>query len=319
MIVVFSPNTAHEVIVGVPRLVPGAVLRAQQAVERVGGKGVNVARFCGRMGVGVRLVAIADEAGQQALVDEPDLALATLQVVPSGVRARTDVIVVGRGGQATVVNGMAPALTAAVVEGATALLLDGLEAGDLLVLTGSLPAGAPVDLYAALIRSARRVGARTLLDASGGWLRAALPAAPDVVKVSAAELAGARDVTTSAAWTRGREAASEPAALIVTNGRHGARLWTVDARWTIAAARQEPVNPIGAGDAVTAALGVRLAAGATLPEALAEGVAWGAAKVRDFDLAVDPSLAQSLRSGVSVVRRATPRAASRTSDMPPMR
>ncbi len=319
MIVVFSPNTAHEVIVGVPKLVPGAVLRAQRAVERIGGKGVNVARFSGRMGVGVRLVAITDDAGHEALSDEPDLGLATIQVVPSGVRARTDVIVVDGDGRATVLNGTAPALAPAVVERATARLLDGLASGDLLVLTGSLPAGASVDLYASLIGSARRVGARTLLDASGGWLHAALRAIPDVVKVSTAELAAARDLTSANAWARGRDAVPEPSALILTNGRRGARLWTDDGRWTIAAAPQEPVNPIGAGDAVCAGLVVQLAAGATLPEALAEGVAWGAAKVREFDLAVDPSLARSLRSGVNVVRRATPRAVTKRSDTPATR
>ena len=193
------------------------------------------------------------------------------------------------------------------------------RAGDLLVLTGSLPSSAPVDLYARLIGAAQAVGARCVLDASGGWLRAALPAAPDVVKVSIAELASARDVTPTAAWERGREAAPEPGSLILTAGRRGARLWTDERCWTVAAARQTPVNPIGAGDAVTAGLCAALASGGSIPDALADGVAWAAAKVLDFDLALDPGLARSLRPSVSVVPRATPRAASRSGDTPPTR
>lgn len=317
MIVVFSPTTAHELIVDVPRLVPGEVHRARRAVARIGGKGVNVGGFCARMGIGVRLVAIADEAGALELAHEPDLALATVQVVASGVRARTDVICVEASGRATVLNGAAPGPALAVIETAVGQLLDGLRPDDLLVLTGSLPPSAPVDLYARLIGAARDRGARSVLDASGAWLAAALPAAADVVKVSNAELAGARDVSLAAAWSHGRAAAPEPASLIVTAGRRGARLWAAEGCWTLAAARQVAVNPIGAGDAVTAGLCAGLANGSSITDALADGVAWGAAKVREFDLALDPGLARALRAGVSVGRRATPRVASRIGDTPP--
>jgi len=306
MIVVFSPTTAHELIVDVPRLVPGDVHRARRAVERIGGKGVNVARFCGRMGIGVRLVAIADEPGALELAQEPDLALATLQLVASGVTARTDVICVEATGRATVLNGTAPGPGSAVIEAAVRLLLDALRPGDVLVLTGSLPPSAPVDLYAQLISAAHARGARCVLDASASWLSAALPAAADVVKVSTAELAGARAVTKAAAWSAGRDAAPEPASLIVTAGSRGARLWTAEGCWTLAAARQVAVNPIGAGDAVTAGLCAGLASGSSVTEALADGVAWGAAKVREFDLTLDPGLARALRAGVSVRRRPRP-------------
>jgi len=316
VIVVFSPTTAHELIVDVPRLVPGEVHRARRALERIGGKGVNVARFCGRLGVAVRLVAIADESGAEALAHEPDLALATLQIVPSGVHARRDVIVVEERGRATVVNGMAPGPALAVVEAAVSHLLGNLRPGDLLVLTGSLPPTAPADLYARLIGAAQDVGARSILDASGAWLRAALPAAPDVVKVSIVELADARDVTPAAAWADGREVAPEPGALIVTAGRRGARLWSEGDRWTVVAPRQIPVNPIGAGDALLAGLCGRLSTGDCLADALADGVAWSAAKVREFDLDLDPALAGSLRPEVSIVRRAIPRAASGAGDTP---
>lgn len=316
MIVVFSPSTAHELILDVSRLVPGEVHRASRAVERIGGKGVNVARFCGRMGVAVRLVAIADQPGAFALTHEPDLALATVQIVPSGVRARTDVIALEASGRATVLNGTAPGPDPAVMGTATDLLLDGLRPGDLLVLTGSVPVGSPPDLYARLVHAVRDLGARSVLDASGAWLRAALPAAPDVVKVSVAELAGARDVPLAAAWSDGRAAAPEPASLIVTAGRRGARLWSDGSCWTVAAPSQIPVNPIGAGDALMAGLCGRLSFGGSLVDALADGVAWGAAKVRDFDLSLDAELARSLRAGVRVVRRATPRAASRRPGTP---
>ncbi len=285
-------------------------------MERIGGKGVNVARFCGRMGVAVRLVAIADQTGATALSREPDLALATVAGGAIGCPRPHGCHLRGGHGRATVLNGSAPGPGPAIIEAATGQLLAGLGVGDLLVLTGSLPAGSSPESYARLVRGARERGARTVLDASGDWLRSALPAAPDVVKVSAVELADACDVTPSTAWSDGRAVAPQPGALIVTAGRRGARLWSDEDCWTVAAVGQLPVNPVGAGDALMAGLCGHLATGGTLVDAVAEGVAWAAAKVHDFELSFDTELARSLRPGVSVVRRATPRAATRRPGTP---
>jgi tagatose 6-phosphate kinase len=303
VIVVFSPTTAHEVILGLERLRPGTVHRAGRAVERVGGKGVNVARMCGRMGVAVRLVAVVDERAAGSLAAEPDLAGAEIRLIASGVSARTDVIAVEAGGRATVLNGTAPGPAPSVIDEAVRRLLDGLVANDLLVLTGSLPVGTPAELYARLVAAARQRGATSLVDASGVWLREALPSAPDVVKVSADELAAARVSTAARAWADGRSLAPEPHALVVTAGARGARAWSGGEGWTVAAPRQAAVNPIGAGDAVCAGLAAGLAARGPLVGALADGVAWAAAKVRDFDLALDPAFARRVRPSVVIRAR----------------
>lgn len=97
--------------------------------------------------------------------------------------------------------------------------------------------------------------------------------------------------------------APEPDALVVTAGARGARAWVGEQRWTVSAPRQVPVNPIGAGDAVAAGIAVGLAAGVPWPDVLADGVAWGAAKVHEFDLDLDPEIAHQLRSEVRVQRR----------------
>jgi 1-phosphofructokinase family hexose kinase len=56
------------------------------------------------------------------------------------------------------------------------------ERGTQVALSGSLPPGAPPDLYAELIRLAHLYGCRTLLDSSGEALREGLNAAPDFIK-----------------------------------------------------------------------------------------------------------------------------------------
>lgn len=300
MIHVFSPNTAHEVILGVPRLAAGAVHRATEGHRRVGGKGVNVARACGRMGEPVRLLAIADERGAAELAAEPDLEGAVVEVVPLPGHSRTDVIVAERGGRATVVNGVADTLPQGLAEHAADLLVGPLAPGDVLVLAGSLPRGAPIDLYATIVAAARSHGGVVLVDASGAWLRAAVPAAPDVCKVNVRELAEALGSDRATCWSRGPTLVPSVGSLVLTAASAGARVWADGRRCSIRVPRQRVVSGVGAGDAMTAGIAAGLAAGAALVDAVVKGAAWGAAAVRELDLTLDPEVARALLPEVRV-------------------
>lgn len=301
MIHVLSANTAHEVILGVPRLVPGSVHRAVAGHRRIGGKGVNVARACGRMGVRVRLVALADVRGASQLADDPDLAQASIEVVPLSGDARTDVIVAEAGGRATVLNGVGEPIPGPSEARLVATVARGLEPRDLLVLAGSVPAGASVGLYATLVGMARAAGARTLVDASGPWLRATLPAGPDIVKVNVAELGDAIAMDPRACWRRGRSLVPMVPALVLSHGSAGARVWSGGRRCSVVVPRQAVVSAVGAGDAMTAGIAAGIAAGVPLPDAVAQGAAWGAAAVRELDLTLDPVVAREIAAATRVI------------------
>jgi 1-phosphofructokinase family hexose kinase len=279
MIHVFSPNTAHEVILEVPRLTVGSVHRASDGHQRVGGKGVNVARACGRMGVPVRVVAMADGRGAAELLAEPDLVGSTVELVPLPGDARTDVIVAETGGRATVVNGTTEPLPSALAKRAADLLMTGLSPGDLVVLAGSLPRGAPTEMYATIISEARRFGAQVLLDASGAWLRAALVAEPDVCKVNVRELADALGAHPRMCWARGGPLVPSVRSLVLSAAGRGARVWTGGRRCSIHVPAQRVVSGVGAGDAMTAGMVAALAGGRPIREALQVGAACGALNV----------------------------------------
>lgn len=300
MIHVFSPNTAHEVILGVPRLAAGGVHRATEGFRRVGGKGVNVARACGRMAVPVRVVAVADERAAAELAHEPDLVGGLLEVVRLPGHGRTDVIVAESGGRSTVINGVADAVPEGLVERAAGTLVDGITSGDVLVLAGSLPRGAPVDLYASIVAASRQRGGRVIVDTSGSWLRAAILAAPDVCKVNVRELAEALGSDRATCWRRGRALVPTAGSLVLSAARAGARVWADGQRCTVRVPRQAVVSGVGAGDAMTAGMAVGLAAGTTLLDAVVRGAAWGAAAVRELDLTLDPEVARSLLPEVGV-------------------
>ncbi|MFN8519176.1 MAG: PfkB family carbohydrate kinase [Chloroflexota bacterium] len=154
------------------------------------------------------------------------------------------------------------------------------------------------------VRDARRrragEGARTLVDASGRWLQATLPAGPDLVKVNLAELADALGVTGQACWRDGGSLVPAVRGLVLSRGPRGARVWSAGRRCNVTVPRQAVVSAVGAGDAMTAGLASGIAAGLALTAAVAQGVAWGAAAVRELDLTLDGGVAREIAHQVRV-------------------
>jgi fructose-1-phosphate kinase PfkB-like protein len=160
-----------------------------------------------------------------------------------------------------------------------------------LVCSGSLPPGAPEDGYALLASLARGAGRRCVIDATGSALAAALDASPDVVAPNLGEaegvLHGRTDEAVDAApdaRPRALQAARDlvargAQAAVVTAAAAGAAVaWGDEAVW-VSAPRVRVVNPIGAGDVLTAGLAAALERGVGLADALREGVAAASAAV----------------------------------------
>lgn len=150
------------------------------------------------------------------------------------------------------------------------------------VASGSLPNGVPDDFLAEIARLVRRKGAKFILDSSGPGLKTTLAkASVCLVKPSLNELedlvghsldeAGARD----AAVDLVRRGAAEMVA--VTMGPDGAILATADRVLRAPALKVEARSTVGAGDSFLGALVWAMADGWSLEEALAFGIAAGAA------------------------------------------
>jgi tagatose 6-phosphate kinase len=143
---------------------------------------------------------------------------------------------------------------------------------DVLVLSGSLPNGVPVDAYARLIRP----DIPSVVDAKGAVLAAALTARPSVVAPNVAEaqeILGAGNAAQCAARFRERGAGSA----VVSSGPDGLLAATSDGTWTARPPRVLTGNPTGAGDALTAALAAGLARRIAWPDVLRDAVATSAA------------------------------------------
>ena len=308
MIVVPALHPAHDVIVRVDALSPGAVHRvgADAMVSGVGGKSVNVALAIASMGVPVRLVVCGDEAllaGLRAEAEHlPDL---DLVAVPSPVPTRTDLAVVDARGGLTVINGTASDPGPAAMETVTAASLEGLGDGDrdVLVLAGSTPDGTR-RAHPAIARAANERRIRVVVDASGPALAALLETHPEAVKISADEArewSGAEDAATGD--ERPSSLASVPI-VGITDGAVGLRAWVEDGPPTrvLPPPGMTVVATLGAGDAVTAGLAIALARGDDPLEGFILGTAMAVSTLDHLDPSVDPVAAERLRGSVRVTR-----------------
>jgi fructose-1-phosphate kinase PfkB-like protein len=160
-------------------------------------------------------------------------------------------------------------------------LLASLPRARILVLAGSLPPGMTPGAAIDLLREARRVGVRSIVDAEGELLAAAIESGIDLVKpnlleagqVLGRELGGVEDAAAAA-----REIVSRGAgAAVITMRGDGAVAAGGCQAWQVRAPREDVVRAIGAGDSFAAGLAIGLTRGATLPEALRLAAAAGAA------------------------------------------
>jgi 6-phosphofructokinase 2 len=182
--------------------------------------------------------------------------------------------------------------------------LDTLESaeGDWLVASGSLPRGAPEDLYARVADIAARRGQRFVLDTSGAPLKAALGHGLALMKPSRGEfesLLGRKLETPAeqeaAALAMVREGAA--GLIAVTLGHEGALLAEPGGVLRLPALEVPVVSAVGAGDSFLAAMVLALARGDRPREAFAWGVAAGTAAV------MRPGTAHPRREDVEALRR----------------
>jgi tagatose 6-phosphate kinase len=277
--------------------------------ERAGGKGVNVARVLHALGepvVATGLVGGGTGASIRTLLG--DLRHSFVEIAKPS--RRTTVIADGTDGTGFWEPG--PQVSADEWAAFVAHYAALLRVTRVVVLSGSLPPGVPVDAYGSLVELARGAGVPSVLDASGEPLRAGLGAGPDVAKPNAHELAMATGMAVGALPDAEELAISEAAdaadalrataprhtAVVASLGPHGLLASTVDGRWHALPGTALKGNPTGAGDAAAAALARGIAYRLPWPQRLSDAVGLSAAAV------VSPVAGNVTREDYQRMRRA---------------
>lgn len=259
-----------------------AVNRAASTLDGAAGKSVNVAKVL--KALGEEPVAAGFWGGDRGefvrgLLEARGIELA---FVPTAVRTRQCITVLDESnGDVTEMIEESPAVTAAEWDQLLRLIGQRVRRCRAAVMSGTVAPGGSPDFYRCCVQMAHESRALSVVDAQGPALAHALEACPGLVKPNRMELAA----------TLGRELAGEMATLaamrelhergaqrvVVTAGKEPVLAFNGQSFWKIRAPRITAVNPIGSGDAFTAAVVWRLVRGDDLGEACRWGAASGAA------------------------------------------
>jgi 6-phosphofructokinase 2 len=272
-------NPALDLQTGVDIVEPENKLRCDVARQDAGGGGVNVARVLGRLGGRATcILPLGGPAGQALQARLADEGLDAL-VVPIAGETRQSFTVFDRSRGAEfrfVLPG--PKLKAGEVRALETALADLSPAPDVLVVSGSLPAGMDPTRLARLAARVRRQGVKLALDASGEGLRAGLEAGVWLVKPNLRELQQCLgrdlpDLSSQLSAARGLIDDGRAAWVALSLGRQGALLVGAGFAAHAPALPITPVSTVGAGDSFLAGLVWELSRGRPPRQALATAVA----------------------------------------------
>jgi 1-phosphofructokinase len=282
-IITVTLNPAIDQTVVLETLRPGQVHRASGMAFHAGGKGVNVASCLADWGVACRATGFLGAANAgvfEALFAEKGIADGFVRVAGE---TRTN-IKLTHDGDTTDINLPGMMVDAAAVERLNLSLLSQVAAGTIVLLAGSLPAGAGADVYARLVAALKPAGATILLDTSEGPLAAALAGAvlPDWIKPNRAELEAfaGRELPTMAALIEVAEGlrARGVGTVVVSLGAEGSLFVGAKVLHAMLPAARV-ASTVGAGDAMVAGIVAALAEGADFEAAARLATAFAVAKL----------------------------------------
>lgn len=284
-IVTLTINPAIDIFVNVVHVEPTRKLRCSSPKRDPGGGGINVARVAHRLGSKVTAIyPVGGAIGQllERLVEREGI---DSLVTPSHVETRENFTAyeTESGNQYRFVL-PGSVLHRAEWEACLDKLISLPEKPKFVVASGSIPPGVPDDFFARVVREAKRLGAKTVIDTSGAALAAALDEGvtmfkPNLVELS--EFAGAvldSDAARIAAC-RTLIASGRAEAVALTLGEQGALLVTARRAWQAQPLAIDVVSAVGAGDSFVGGMVSALADGKPIEEAFRMAVAAGSAAV----------------------------------------
>lgn len=278
--VTMNPAVDYTVLLEEP-LNYGAVNRTTHERITAGGKGVNVSLILQQLEIPTTVYGyLSGTTGTMIAEQLQRTQIPTDWIILPNQMNRIN-LKVKENKTVTELNGKGVAVSAAETE----LLLQKLRKygeDDIIVLAGSIPAGAPASHYADFMQALSDTGVRFAVDVAGAPLKEALACKPFVVKPNLPELCSVFDAEIDTWWDAlpyGKKLIELGAQnALVSLGSDGALLFTNENRvWHLSAPHGEVKNAVGSGDAMLGGFLAGCSAGKPLTEALRMGVAAGSA------------------------------------------
>lgn len=281
-ILTLTVNPAVDRIVTVDRLVFEDRAYIESTTEAAGGRGINAARLLTSFGANVIAVTTSGKEVGRTFEEKLQHDTFAKEIVKIRNNIRINLTISDRQGLSVKLNERGPALSQAEQNRLVKAVEKHLPQVSWLMLCGSLPPGMDEHFYTNLIRLAAKHKVGTFLDTDGDPLLHGLEARPTIVKPNQSE---AERLLNTALITRSQ---------LIDAVQHVKKLGaesvvlSLGSRGVIAATSTEgvlevvppPVTalcPIGAGDAMSAAIVWALNNGEAFGDALRWGVAAGTA------------------------------------------
>jgi 1-phosphofructokinase family hexose kinase len=282
MIITVTPNPALDRTLRVPGIIFDEMVRATDSQLDLDGKGVNVSKALAALGEATLIMGFAGGSAGETLARGLAAQGYTTDFTAVAGETRTNTMIIDAASNRYVkANEPGPTVGPADVAALTAMVQARLKPGDSWILSGSLPPGAPADLYARLLDILQAGGARGLLDTSGEPLRLGCQARPFLVKpnaLEAQELTGLSVEGEGGALRAARAILASGVELVALSlGADGLLLASQDTALHARPPRVQALNPVGAGDALLAGIAWALEHGLELAELARWGVASGTA------------------------------------------
>lgn len=286
MIYTVTLNPSIDYIVEVEDIELGGLNRMLRDLKLPGGKGINVSRVLNQLLVGNTATGFLGGFTGRFIADW----LAEEQISGDFVTIAKDtrINIKLKSGEETEINGAGPEISAAEAE---ALLqkVAGVNPGDIVILSGSVPPSLGGDFYNRLISVCKQREAEFVIDTTGQALNEALVHRPLLVKPNhheLAELFGVKISTREDIITYGRKLLEAGAQhVLVSMAGEGALFISEHGVWHASAPAGTVKNSVGAGDSMIAGfIGTFTLTGDPL-EAFGMGVASGSATAFSDDLA----------------------------------
>lgn len=286
MICTLTANPSLDYIMRVDSFEPGETNRAQTTELYPGGKGINVSTILARLGVeNTALGFIAGFSGNE-LVRMLEARGFAQEFIPCQGYTRINVKL--KSGSETEINGCGLELGADQID-QLKVRIQQLEAGDVLILSGSVPSGIDSGFYQELIHLAGD-GVLCAVDATGKQLENTLASHPFLIKPNQAELEeifsekldSEEALARAAAKLRDRGAMN----VLVSRGSKGALLAGMDGKFYVSdCPKGKLINSVGSGDSMVAGFMAGFMKTENLEDALRLGVCCGSATAFCADLA----------------------------------
>lgn len=284
-IVTLTINPSIDIFVNVGRVEPIRKMRCSAPKRDPGGGGINVARVAHRLGGNV--AAIYPTGGAigkllQRLVEREGI---TSLVTPSHVETRENLTVYEEeSGQQFRFVLPGSRLHESEWQACLAKLAQVSPGPKYVVASGSEPPGVPDDFFARVVRQARTMGAKAVVDTTGAALAAVLKEGVAMIKPNLAELsefvgASLDNDRDRIAACRKLAADGRAKAVALTLGDQGALLVTASRIWRAQPMKIDIVSAVGAGDSFLGGMVAALAGGKPLAEAFRVAVAASTAAV----------------------------------------